>query len=487
MKRLENMLDQISVCQLIGSSDKLVDGLCQHSTQAESNSLFVAICGSTTDGHTFIGDAIQRGANVVVCERLPETTDEAVTYLIVEDTAETLGSIAANFYGHPTQKLKLIGITGTNGKTTVVTLLYELFSKLGEKSAMLSTIAIKIAGRETPAIHTTPDVIQINKCLKEAFEAGCTYAFMEVSSHGIDQKRIAGLNFIGGIFTNITHDHLDYHKTFQNYLSVKKSFFDHLSKEAFALVNADDKHASVMLQNVWAQKHSYALKSSADHKAKILERSFEGIKLLVDGYEFWTPLIGTFNVYNLLAVYSTAIALGEDTWEILTAMSTLSAVKGRFQKFSSSAGVHYIIDYAHTPDALKSVLQTIREIMNDREYLICLVGCGGNRDREKRPLMAHIACENSDLVVLTSDNPRYEDPEKILDDMENELSIQNRNKILRIADRKEAIKTVIVLARPGDIILVAGKGHETYQEIQGIRQPFDDMQIVRTILLSQEK
>ncbi|XOD67537.1 MAG: UDP-N-acetylmuramoyl-L-alanyl-D-glutamate--2,6-diaminopimelate ligase [Flavobacteriales bacterium Tduv] len=487
MKRLKDILNQTPIKQLIGPEDRKIAGLCQHSEQAGPDMLFAASWGRTVDGHLFIIDAIQKGAKVVLCQKLPETIDESVTYLLVKDTAEALGLISANFYEHPTRSLNLIGVTGTNGKTTVTTLLYELFSKLGEKVAMLSTITTKIADKESPSTYTTPDVISTNRHLSEAVKTGCTYAFMEVSSHGINQKRIAGLNFKGGVFTNITHDHLDYHKTFQNYLSTKKNFFDRLAKEAFALVNIDDKNALVILQNSRAEKRSYALKKPADYKAKILEKSFEGSKLLIDGQEFWTPLIGTFNVYNLLEVYGVATESGKDRREILIAMSSLKAVKGRFQQVSSPTGIRIIIDYAHTPDALKNVLETIREIRKDRKQLICLIGCGGNRDQKKRPIMAQIACEKSDLIILTSDNPRYEDPEKILDEMERGLSVQYRKKILRITERKEAIKTAIALAKAGDIILIAGKGHETYQEIKGIRQKFDEMKIVETFLSILEK
>lgn len=487
MKRLKDILYQTPIKQLIGPEDRLVAGLCQHSAEAAPRMLFAASCGGTVDGHLFINDAIQKGAKIVLCQKLPKTIDETVTYLVVRDTAETLGLISANFYEHPTRSLKLIGVIGTNGKTTVTTLLYELFSKLGEKAALLSTITTKIVDKESPTTHTTPNVISTNQHLSEAVKACCTYAFMEVSSHGIDQKRIASLNFTGGVFTNITHDHLDYHKTFQNYLSTKKIFFDRLPKEAFALVNTDDKNALVMLQNSKAQKWSYALKKAANYKAKILEKSFEGTKLLIDGQEFWTPLIGIFNVYNLLAVYGVARAFDKDPRETLIAMSALKGVKGRFQQLSSPTGIRIIIDYAHTPDALKNVLQTIQEIRKGREKLICLIGCGGNRDQEKHPIMAQIACEKSDRTILTSDNPRYEDPEKILDEMESGLNVKDRNKSLRISDRKEAIKTAITLAKAGDIIIIAGKGHETYQEIKGVRQEFDDVKIAETFLSSLEK
>lgn len=487
MKILKNILQKVFIKKLIGSYDIPVKKLSQHSLIIDSNILFAASHGNRVDGHSFIDNAIQNGAKIILCEKLPEIINKNVTYILVNNTIESLGIIASNFYDNPSEKLKLIGVTGTNGKTTITTLLYNLFSRLGEKSTLLSSIITKIIDEDIPSMYTTPDIIQINQYLNKAVKLGCRYTFMEVSSHGIDQKRISGLNFAGGIFTNITHDHLDYHKTFQNYLLTKKKFFNLLSQKSFALVNADDKYVSVILENSIAQKQSYGLKKTADYKAKILEKNFHGTKILINNYKIWTPLIGVFNIYNLLAVYGMAVAFGKNPQKILKIINILRSVKGRFQQILSTTGIRVIVDYAHTPHALKYVLQTIQELQKNQGRLICIIGCGGNRDKKKRPIMAKIAYEQSDQLILTSDNPRYEDPEKIIDEMEITLNIKNKKKSLRISNRKKAIKSAILLAKPKDIILIAGKGHENFQEIQGIQQKFNDIKIAKKILSNLEK
>ncbi|WP_103327477.1 UDP-N-acetylmuramoyl-L-alanyl-D-glutamate--2,6-diaminopimelate ligase [Bacteroidetes bacterium endosymbiont of Geopemphigus sp.] len=482
MKILKDILDQVAIKQLIGSDQQPISRLCLHSSEVIKNSLFVALSGYTTDGHHFIQEAIEKGANVIVCQKFPEKHREGLSYIQVDNCAEVLGLIAANFYDHPSKKLRLIGVTGTNGKTTSVSLLHELFLKFDEKSALLSTICLKIGSQCQQATHTMPNAISIQSFLHRAVKEGCNYAFMEISSHGIDQKRHAGLYFFGGIFSNITYEHLDYHKTFRNYLRAKKSFFDELPSTAFALVNTDDKNAQIILQNSRAKKYTYSLKNPADYQGKILEKSILGTLLRFDGREFWSQLTGVFNTYNLLAIYAGALLMGKEKEQVLKILSTLKPVKGRFEHFRSSLGIHIIVDYAHTPDALEKVLKTLRELREKNQRILCILGCGGDRDRKNRPYMTKIACKNANQVILTSDNPRSEDPEKILDEMEKDLSLEHRNKILRISDRKSAIKTAITLAKAEDMVLIAGKGHEIYQEIKGTRYPFDDMKIAQEIV-----
>lgn len=446
------------------------------SRKVSNNDVFVAQKGWQVDGHNFIEMAISKGAAVVVCEEIPTVIQEEVTYIKVPNSSVALAIMASNFYGNPSSKLKLIGITGTNGKTTVATLLYELFLKAGEKVGLLSTVKVMVNDKEFKATHTTPDSIAINSHLAKMVSEGVEYCFMEVSSHGIHQKRSDGLTFTGGIFTNLSHDHLDYHKTFAEYRDVKKSFFDHLPKGAFALTNADDKNGLYMLQNTKASKSTYALKSYADAKAKILEKQFSGTLLSINGTEVWTKLIGEFNAYNVLAIATAAELLGKDRISVLTIISQLESVSGRFQYVVSDNQVTGIVDYAHTPDALKNVLKTINDIRTGNETLITVVGCGGDRDRTKRPIMGRIASEMSNQVIFTSDNPRSEDPQEILNEIEKGVSPENYKKTISILDRKQAIKTACKLAKSGDIILVAGKGHENYQEIKGERFHFDDLE-----------
>lgn len=479
--KLKDLLYRIKIKEVIGNTAIPVTSIHFDSRKIEYNSVFIAQKGTQVDGHDFIEKAIQLGATAVVCEIMPNEIHAEITYVVVENSSEAMGHLAANFYDNPTEKLKLIGITGTNGKTTTATLTYNLLESLGYAATLISTIRILVDGKEYPTAHTTPDIITLNKIFSEAVNAGCEYAVMEVSSIGIHQHRIAGLNFKVAAFTNLTHDHLDYHKTFSEYLKVKKSYFDHLSKSSFALTNIDDKNGVVMLQNTPAKRYSYALKSDADFKAKILEDRFDGMLLTIDGKEVWSPLIGQFNAYNLLAVYSIAKVLGFETNEILTHLSSLGKVDGRFQSFISESGIVAIIDYAHTPDALENVLDTIQTIRNRNEKLITIVGCGGDRDKTKRPEMADIASEISDLAILTSDNPRSEDPEIILTNMEAGVKSKNYKKVLKITDRREAIKTALKMAEKGDIILIAGKGHETYQEIKGVKHHFDDMETVKEL------
>lgn len=445
------------------------------SRKVQPNDLFVAVKGVQVDGHQFIEKAIEKGAKVVVCEQLPTQKNSEVNYIQVENSAIALGQLAANYYEHPSKDLKLVGITGTNGKTTTATLLYNLFSGLGYKTGLLSTVENKIGKEILPATHTTPDALSLQALLDEMREEGCEYVFMEVSSHAIDQHRIAGTHFTGGVFTNITHDHLDYHETFKNYIYAKKLFFDQLTKDAFALTNIDDKRGMVMLQNTAARQHTYALKQLASYKAKIIENNLSGLVLELDGQEFYTRLVGDFNAYNLLTVYATAILLGAEQQEVLTILSGLNAVEGRFDYVKLPNDIMAIIDYAHTPDALEKVLQTIDRVRSGNEQMITVVGCGGDRDRTKRPLMAKVACDYSHHIILTSDNPRTENPEAILKEMENGIPPYTElRKVWTILDRRAAIQMAIKLAEKGDIILIAGKGHEKYQEINGVKHPFDD-------------
>ena len=482
MSILKDILYKVAIEAVKGSTDIAIDKMDFDSRKIEKNDVFIAIRGTISDGHDYIEKAIQQGAVAIVCDTFPETITKGITYVQVKDTNSALAFMAANYFGNPSEKLKLVGITGTNGKTTIASLLYQLFNKAGFKVGLLSTVKILVDEKEYKATHTTPDSITINHFLKEMVENGVEYCFMEVSSHGIHQKRTEALHFVGGIFTNLSHDHLDYHPTFAEYRDVKKSFFDDLPKSAFALVNIDDKNGPVMLQNTAAKKLTYALKSYADYKAQILENQLSGLLLKINGNEVWVKLIGTFNAYNLLAIYGTAVQLGMESLEVLRLLSDLESVSGRFQFIVSASNITAIVDYAHTPDALENVLKTINDIRTKNEQLITVVGCGGNRDKTKRPIMAAIASELSDKAIFTSDNPRNEDPEVIITEMEKGVAPQNYKKTLTITDRKQAIKTACQLAQPNDIILIAGKGHETYQEINGVRHDFDDMKIVKEIL-----
>jgi len=482
MSILKEILYKVAIEAVQGSTDVAVDKMNFDSRKIESNDIFVAIRGTISDGHDFIEKAIQQGAKAIICDAFPEHIVSGITYVRVKDTNSALAFMAANYYGDPSQNLKLVGITGTNGKTTVASLLYQLFKKAGFKVGLLSTVKILVDDIEYKATHTTPDSITINHFLSEMVANGVEYCFMEVSSHGIHQKRTEALHFVGGIFTNLSHDHLDYHPTFAEYRDVKKSFFDNLPKTAFTLSNIDDKNGQVMVQNTVAKKLTYALKSYADYKAQILENQLSGLLLKINGNEVWVKLIGTFNAYNLLAIYGTAVELGMDSLEVLRLLSDLESVSGRFQFIVSASNITAIVDYAHTPDALENVLKTINDIRSKNEQLITVVGCGGNRDKTKRPIMAGIASYLSDKAIFTSDNPRNEDPEAIIAEMELGVAPQNYKKMLTITDRKQAIKTACQLAQPNDIVLIAGKGHETYQEINGVRHHFDDMETVREIL-----
>lgn len=482
MMNLADILQHTSIIRLIGSTDVNIMSLHFDSRKVEAGSLFFALCGTQSDGHEFIGKAIENGATAIVCERLPENPEKGITFIQVEDSNLSLGQIASDFFGNPSARLKLIGVTGTNGKTTTVTLLHQLFRDLGYGTGLLSTIENKINETVFPSTHTTPDPVQINALLQQMADEGCEYCFMEVSSHAVVQHRIAGLNFAGGIFTNITHDHLDYHKTFSAYLKAKKGFFDALPETAFALLNKDDKNGSVMAEHTHAFKYTYSLRTMADFRCRIMENQFQGLQLNIDGQEVWFRLIGHFNAYNLLVVYATAVLLDQDKTEVLTLLSRMEPVNGRFNQLQSKDGITAIVDYAHTPDALQNVLETINAIRDHNEQLITVVGAGGNRDATKRPLMAGIACELSDKVILTSDNPRFEEPQAILDDMEKGVEVHHEKKVLIIENRLEAIKTACALARKGDIILVAGKGHETYQEIKGVKHHFDDKEMLNQIL-----
>ena len=482
MIALKDILYKVAIEALKGSTDITVNKMDFDSRKIGANDVFVAIRGSISDGHDFIEKAIQQGAIAVICDTLPKNIEKGITYVQVNDTNSALAFMAANYFGEPSKNLKLVGITGTNGKTTIASLLCQLFKKAGFKVGLLSTVKIVVDDIEYKATHTTPDSITINHYLKEMVNNGVEYCFMEVSSHGIHQKRTEALHFVGGIFTNLSHDHLDYHPTFAEYRDVKKSFFDNLPKTAFALSNIDDKNGQVMLQNTVAKKLSYALKSYADYKAQILENQLSGLLLKINGNEVWVKLIGTFNAYNLLAIYGTAVELGMESLEVLRLLSDLESVSGRFQFIVSKTNITAIVDYAHTPDALDNVLKTINDIRTKNEQLITVVGCGGNRDKTKRPIMADIATALSDKAILTSDNPRDEDPEVIIKEMEQGVAPQNYKKLLTITDRKQAIKTACQLAQANDIILIAGKGHETYQEINGVRHDFDDMKIVKELL-----
>ncbi len=484
---LKDILYKVSIEAVKGSTDIAIEKIDFDSRKISDSDVFVAIRGSISDGHDFIEKAINQGAIAIVCDTFPEIIVSGITYVQVKDTNKAMAYMAANYFGNPSQNLKLVGITGTNGKTTIASLLYQLFKKAGFKVGLLSTVKILVDDKEYKATHTTPDSITINQYLKEMTDEGVEYCFMEVSSHGIHQKRTEGLHFVGGVFTNLSHDHLDYHPTFAEYRDVKKSFFDHLPKSAFALSNIDDKNGQIMLQNTNARKLTYALKSYANYKAQILENQLSGLLLKINENEVWVRLIGTFNAYNLLAIYGTAVELGLDHFEVLRLLSELESVSGRFQFIISDEKITVIVDYAHTPDALENVLKTITDIRTKNEQLITVVGCGGDRDKTKRPIMANIATTWSDKVIITSDNPRTENPDDIIAEMEKGVAPQNYKKTVSISDRKQAIKTACQLANPNDIILIAGKGHETYQEIQGIRYDFDDMKIVKELLIQLNK
>ena len=482
MKILKDILYKVSIEAVKGATDVAVSKITFDSRAVELNDVFVAIKGTHSNGHDYIEKALSLGAVVVICEEFPSVIVNGVTYVQVNNTNVALAFMAANFYENPSQKIKLVGVTGTNGKTTIASLLYQMFKKAGYKVGLLSTVKIMVDETEYKATHTTPDSITINRFLDEMVEMGCEFCFMEVSSHGIHQKRTEALEFTGGIFTNLSHDHLDYHNSFAEYRDVKKVFFDQLPKSAFAITNIDDKNGAIMLQNTKAKKVTYALKSYADYKAQILENQFTGLLLKMNNNEVWSKLIGSFNAYNLLAIFATAKELGIEEQEALRLLSELESVSGRFQYIISKGKITAIIDYAHTPDALENVLNTIENIRGKNEQLITIVGCGGDRDKTKRPVMANIASSLSDKVIFTSDNPRTENPDTIIDEMEKGVEPQNFKKTISISDRKQAIKTACQLANENDIILIAGKGHETYQEINGVRHDFDDLLIVKEML-----
>ncbi len=474
MKTIKELIQKVKDASVFGNGNMSVVHLGYDSRNVGEGSMFFAVKGTQVDGHNFIDEVILKGVAAIVCEVLPKNIDESVTYIVVKNSSEAMAFIAAEFYNHPSEKLKLTAITGTNGKTTVATLLFRLFRSFNHHVGLLSTVQNQIDEEVIPSTHTTPDSIRINELLEEMVERGCEYCFMEASSHAIDQHRITGLHFAGAVFTNITHDHLDYHKTFDNYIKAKKKLFDDINSDAFALTNKDDKNGMVMLQNTKATRCTYALNSMADFKGKLIESDFNGMLLNIDNEEAWFRLVGNFNAYNLLAVYGAAFLLGKNKHEIITHLSSIESVKGRFDYCRSSTGIIGIVDYAHTPDALKNILSTINEIRTQNEQLITIIGCGGNRDSTKRPVMADVASELSTRVIFTSDNPRNEDPELILDEMIKGVKPLHYKKTLRVSDRKEAIKNAVSMAKKGDIILLAGKGHEDYQDIKGVKHHFDD-------------
>lgn len=483
MKTLRDILYKTGMIEIAGSTNLEVSSICFDSRKADKGCLFVAIRGTQSDGHDFIAKAIEQGAAAVICEEFPETLNEKVIYIKVKDSSVALGHASSNFFGNPSDKIKLVGITGTNGKTTTAQLLHQLFTEAGHKTGLISTVNNKIGEAAEPSTHTTPDPIQLNSLLARMVESSCSYCFMEVSSHAVVQHRITGLTFKGGIFTNITHDHLDYHKTFDEYIKAKKGFFDILPADAFALINNDDKNGKVMVQNTSANVKTFSLHSMSDFRARVLESNFSGLWMNIDGTDISCLLIGQFNAYNLLGVYATAVLLGLDKLTVLTLLSTLHPPEGRFQYMISDNKITGIIDYAHTPDALKNVLETIKDIRTGNEQVITVVGCGGDRDPGKRPQMAAIACEMSTKVILTSDNPRSEDPQTIIDQMRKGVPPQHSKKTIAITDRREAVHAAVNMAQAGDIILVAGKGHEKYQEIKGVKYPFDDRQVLEESLL----
>jgi UDP-N-acetylmuramoyl-L-alanyl-D-glutamate--2,6-diaminopimelate ligase len=474
MKYLSEILDGLPFTELQGSADVEISAIVFDSRKVVPGCLFVAVKGTAVDGHDYIEQAVKDGAAVIICEELPHHVTGEVDFLMVANSAEALGILSSNFYNNPSDKLRMVGVTGTNGKTTIATLLFQLFRDLGYKCGLLSTVENRINDTVVPATHTTPDPVALNALLDEMVAKGCDYCFMEVSSHSVAQHRIAGLTFAGGVFSNLTHDHLDYHKTFDSYLKAKKAFFDGLSRNAFALTNLDDKNGNVMLQNTKAHKKTYGLKSMADYKVKILENQFGGLLLNIDNEEVWFKLVGSFNAYNLLAVYATAMLLDQDKAKVLVSLSKLSGAEGRFDYVVAPNKIIGIVDYAHTPDAVQNVLSTVHNIRKENEKVITIIGCGGDRDKTKRPSMAKVACDWSDKVILTSDNPRTEDPAQIIRDMEAGVDAANQRKTISIIDRREAIKTACHLAQSGDIIVLAGKGHEKYQEINGVRSHFDD-------------
>ena len=482
MKQLKDILYKVGIEAVHGATDITISKIEFDSRKVELNDVFVAIRGTLSDGHDYIEKALSLGAIAIICEEFPSVIVNGATYIKVKDSNEALAFLAANYYENPSENIRLVGITGTNGKTTIASLLYQLFKKAGYKVGLLSTVKILVDEQEFKATHTTPDSLTINKYLDLMVQDGCEFCFMEVSSHGVHQKRTEALRFEGGVFTNLSHDHLDYHNTFAEYRDVKKSFFDNLPKSAFAITNIDDKNGLVMLQNTKAKKLTYALKSYADYKAQILENQLSGLLLKINDNEVWVKLIGSFNAYNLLAIYGVAVELGIEKVEALRLLSELESVSGRFQFIVSESNITAIVDYAHTPDALENVLKTIEDIRTKNEQLITVVGCGGDRDKTKRPIMANIASSMSDKAIFTSDNPRTENPETIIEEMEKGVEPQNFKKTVSILDRKQAIKTACQLANPNDIILIAGKGHETYQEINGVRHDFDDLQIVTELL-----
>ena len=483
--KLSELLKSVSILQIVGPAETEITGVNIDSRKIEKGHLFVAIKGTQTDGHKFIAKAIELGATAILCEDMPEEKIESVSYLQVASTEDVVGQVATNFYGNPSKKLKLVGVTGTNGKTTIATLLYNMFRKFGHRCGLLSTVCNYIEDEAIAADHTTPDPIELNHLLHRMVEAGCEYAFMECSSHAIAQKRIGGLTFAGGIFTNLTRDHLDYHKTFENYRNAKKAFFDGLPKEAFAITNADDKNGSVMVQNCKANIKTYSIRQMADFRAHIIECHFEGMYLEINGREVGVQFIGKFNVSNLLAVYGAAVMLGKNPEDVLVVMSTLKSVAGRLEPIRSKDGITAVVDYAHTPDALENVLNAIHEVLEGKEgHVITVCGAGGNRDKGKRPLMAQEAVKQSDRVIITSDNPRFEEPQDIINDMLAGLTPQQMKKVVSIVDRKEAIRTACMMAQKGDVILIAGKGHEDYQEIKGVKHHFDDREVVRDIFNS---
>ena len=480
--KLNELLKTVKPTQIIGNADIEITGVNIDSRKIQKGHLFVAIKGTQVDGHSFIQKAIDLGAAAILCEYLPETLSEGVTYVVVDSSEAAVGPVATMYYGDPTSKLKLVGVTGTNGKTTIATLLYNMFRKFGHHCGLLSTVCNYIEGEAIPADHTTPDPIKLNRLLSEMVARGCEYAFMECSSHAIAQKRIGGLKFAGGLFTNLTRDHLDYHKTFENYRDAKKAFFDMLPKDAFAITNADDKNGMVMVQNTKASVKTYSTRTLADFKARIIECHFEGMYLDIDGHEVGVQFIGKFNVSNLLAVYGAAVMLGKKPEDILVILSTLKSVSGRLEPIRSPEGYTAIVDYAHTPDALENVLNAIHEVLDGKGNVITVCGAGGNRDKGKRPLMAQEAVKQSDRVIITSDNPRFEEPQDIINDMLAGLNAQQMKKVVSIADRREAIRTACMMAQKGDVILIAGKGHEDYQEIKGVKHHFDDREEVRKVV-----
>lgn len=478
--KLFDIIEGLTPLMPVGLNPEVKD-ICFDSRKVSDGSCFVAQVGTKVDGHEYIDATIEAGAVAVVCQHMPAKVNADVAYVVVENSDLALGIMADNFYGHPSRRLKLVGITGTNGKTTTVTLLHRMFRQHGCHVGLLSTIVNKIDEQEIPATHTTPDAVSLNSLLRQMVDAGCEYAFMEVSSHSVVQHRIAGLTFAGGIFSNITHDHLDFHRTMANYIAAKKMFFDNMPQSAFALTNLDDRNGMVMVQNCSAKLYTYSLNKMADYRCKVVEGTFQGLLLELNGKELWTRLVGRFNAYNLTAIYATAVLCGIEQGEALRLLSSLEAAEGRFQ-YVSGKGITAIVDYAHTPDALENVLETINDIRRQSQMLYTVVGCGGDRDKTKRPEMAKIACQMSDRLVLTSDNPRTEDPDSILDDMESGLTSEQKSQAVRITDRRQAIKTAVMMAREGDIILVAGKGHEKYQDVNGVKHHFDDVEELQKLL-----